>query len=130
MLRGEALAVISSLDFTPENYELAKKALAFRDKNLKGDNFIIKIAVGNSIFTNLKDPVFQLKQSNLVYKIDYLNCDITYVGQTKQYLRDRIKQQKTDFLTDSLTTKLLSDNIILIGTIFIFYVSRGTTTKD
>ena len=50
-----------------------------------------KKKVGNCIFTNLKDPVPKLKQSNLVHELVCLNCDITYVGQTKQFFGDGIK---------------------------------------
>ncbi|XP_044764407.1 uncharacterized protein LOC123320972 [Coccinella septempunctata] len=34
--------------------------------------------------------------SSVVYKIPCLDCDRSYIGQTRQYLKDRIKQHKYD----------------------------------
>ena len=68
--------------------------------------FSMKKTIGKCLFTNLKDPVPQMKQSNLVYKIVRLHCDITYIGQTKQYFGDRIRQHKTDVTKLKLTTGL------------------------
>ena len=42
------------------------------------------------LFSKLKDKDPLLNQNNLVYKIDSLICDGTYIGQTKQYLKSRV----------------------------------------
>ncbi|XP_044751504.1 uncharacterized protein LOC123312424 [Coccinella septempunctata] len=47
-------------------------------------------------FTQLKDSVPTNLQSSVVYNIPCSNCDKAYIGQTKQLLKDRIRQHKTD----------------------------------
>ncbi|XP_044766183.1 uncharacterized protein LOC123322305 [Coccinella septempunctata] len=48
------------------------------------------------IFTNTKDKTPITMQSSLVYKIPCQDCDKVYVSQTKQYLKDRIRQDEND----------------------------------
>ena len=43
-----------------------------------------------------KDKLPNLKQTELVYKIDCVNCDAVYVGQTKRHLETRIKKHRCD----------------------------------
>lgn len=52
--------------------------------------------VGNTIFTNLKDKVPTLQKAELVYSIPCGNCSKVYIGQTKQYLKNRLSQHKYD----------------------------------
>ncbi|XP_044757911.1 uncharacterized protein LOC123316054 [Coccinella septempunctata] len=47
-------------------------------------------------FTNLKFKTPYNLESGVVYKIPCANCNKCYIGQTKQYLRDRMKQHKYD----------------------------------
>lgn len=47
-------------------------------------------------FTRIKDSTPQSKQSGVVYKIACHNCERVYIGQTKQYLHDRIRQHEND----------------------------------
>ncbi|XP_045483540.1 uncharacterized protein LOC123688859 [Harmonia axyridis] len=49
-----------------------------------------------NIYTKLKDSVPKLMTSNLVYQIPCKDCNLSYVGMTKQYLKNRIRQHKYD----------------------------------
>ena len=44
----------------------------------------------NAVYTKLKYSTKQLDRSNIIYKINCINCDLSYVGQTKQYLGMRL----------------------------------------
>ncbi|XP_044756971.1 uncharacterized protein LOC123315370 [Coccinella septempunctata] len=57
--------------------------------------FYNKITTGK-YFTKLKDCVPTMSQSSVVYKIPCSNCEKTYIGQTKQPLKDRIRQHRAD----------------------------------
>lgn len=50
----------------------------------------------NSLFTQLKDVIPKKYQSNLIYHIDCKDCNACYVGQTKQFLMNRVNQHKYD----------------------------------
>ncbi|XP_044764498.1 uncharacterized protein LOC123321057 [Coccinella septempunctata] len=50
----------------------------------------------NSVFTKLKDKTSRLKCSCIVYKINCKDCEKCYVGQTKQYITNRLKQHEYD----------------------------------
>lgn len=43
-----------------------------------------------------KDYLNNLRQTQLVYKINCSNCDATYIGQTKRHLLTRIKEHQSD----------------------------------
>ena len=60
-------------------------------KIAKSNNF--KIA---NVFSKLKDPISKDKQSNVVYSIPCAVCDLIYVGQTFQQLKQRVSQHKSD----------------------------------
>jgi hypothetical protein len=64
-LRGEALNVISGLDFVPANYELAKKALALRYENKRR---LATLCLGK--ITNFK--------TTAIYRPHLLLCDRTF----------------------------------------------------
>lgn len=49
-----------------------------------------------SNFSKLKSKTPNNKKSNVVYKIPCENCDSVYIGQTSQYLENRIKSHKYD----------------------------------
>ena len=48
-----------------------------------------------SKLSKLKSPVPVLNQSNVVYKIDCLNCDDFYIGMTRRTLHKRLKEHET-----------------------------------
>ncbi|KYN22605.1 hypothetical protein ALC57_04988, partial [Trachymyrmex cornetzi] len=43
-----------------------------------------------------KDKLNKIENSHLVYKINCLNCECSYVGQTKRKLKTRIKEHRAD----------------------------------
>lgn len=47
-------------------------------------------------FSRLKTKTPKNKKSNIVYKIPCNNCEGVYIGQTSQYLENRIKSHKYD----------------------------------
>lgn len=49
-----------------------------------------------SLYSKLKDPVPDKLKSNVVYKVDCKNCSQTYVGQTSQWLKNRIALHRSD----------------------------------
>lgn len=56
-------------------------------------NIVSKVAnkLANLIGST-KDPIDKKYKSNIIYQIDCANCNKTYIGQTSQYLKDRIYQ--------------------------------------
>ncbi|EZA55367.1 hypothetical protein X777_04820, partial [Ooceraea biroi] len=43
-----------------------------------------------------KDKIELGQRNGVVYKIDCINCDACYIGQTKQHLDTRIKEHRVD----------------------------------
>lgn len=72
-----------------------------------------------SFFSRIKDPVSLSDQSSLVYKIDCKGCDSSYVGQTKQYLSNRMSQHRRDCISGKDSTAL-SDHFCRTGHDFDF----------
>ena len=62
------------------------------------------------LFSKLKDRDPLLNQNNLVYKIDCLNCDGTYIGQTKQYLKSRIYEYEYSIRTKNSECTMLANH--------------------
>lgn len=63
-----------------------------------------KIATKNvktirSIFTRVKDSINDLNKSDVVYKINCIDCDKCYIGQTKTKLKQRIALHKSNIRT-------------------------------
>ena len=44
----------------------------------------------------MKDDVDKMDRSGLVYRVDCGDCECSYVGQTKQYFKTRLKQHEND----------------------------------
>lgn len=61
--------------------------------------------LGNLIYSNVKDPIAIKYKSNVVYKI-VCECGVTYIGQTKQLLSERLKQHRYDARVASKKTGL------------------------
>lgn len=60
-----------------------------------------KLAVYNihtteKLFSKLKDKVQDGEKTNVIYKINCMDCEGVYIGQTKQHLYKRIGQHKND----------------------------------
>ena len=61
----------------------------------------IKIAKYNTLknynlFSKVKDRTPTLYSNNVVYEISCLNCQGSYIGQTSQWLKQRVTQHKSD----------------------------------
>ena len=79
-----------SLPFIPDINHQIKKVL-------KPHNIQIAEKPSNNsktFFTKLKPNIAKSNQTNLIYKIDCLECLKTYIGQTKQYLKNRTKEHQ------------------------------------
>ena len=50
----------------------------------------------SNVYSQLKDKVDINYQSNVVYKVPSLNCPAVYIGESKQYVCDRMYQHKND----------------------------------
>ncbi|KYQ59837.1 hypothetical protein ALC60_01222, partial [Trachymyrmex zeteki] len=48
----------------------------------------------NSFIKEQKDRLSTMTRSNVVYKINCQNCDVSYVGQTKRLLKSRISEHR------------------------------------
>jgi len=62
-------------------------------------------SIQNTLFSKIKDKDSILYKSDIVYKIDCMNCQKCYIGQTSQWLRNRLRQHKGD-CTDKNKYKL------------------------
>jgi hypothetical protein len=56
-------------------------------------------------YTKLKSKIPKNKKSNIIYQIPCDNCQSTYIGQTSQYLENRIKSHKYDKKNETALTK-------------------------
>lgn len=66
----------------------------------------IKIATYNTktisrLYSKLKDPTPKLLRSNVVYKIKCGECENTYVGQTSQWLKNRLALHRSDIVNNN-----------------------------
>lgn len=52
--------------------------------------------IGRLLYSSLKDKLKAKEVSNVVYKIPCYNCEKCYIGQTKQYVTNRINQHRYD----------------------------------
>lgn len=59
-----------------------------------------KHKIGN-IFTKLKDPLPKEKRWDVVYSVPCSNCDLVYIGQTSQQLKQRLTQHKSDITREN-----------------------------
>lgn len=64
------------------------------------------------MFTKLKPTIPKDEQTNLIYKIDCLDCPKTYIGQTKQYLKNRIKDHKNSIKITNQNPTALSKHAL------------------
>jgi len=57
-----------------------------------------------------KDPLPFLSRSNVVYKINCLDCDASYVGQTRRLLKQRIEEHRNHIRRDTTQTSVITDH--------------------
>lgn len=48
------------------------------------------------VYSRNEDVTEKEDMSNVVYKLPCINCDRCYIGQTRQYLKNRIKEHEYD----------------------------------
>ena len=65
----------------------------FRNEKI-GNIATYNVKTTNSLFSRVKHKEDKMKIKNLVYQFDCLGCDKIYIGETKQQIRNRIKQHK------------------------------------
>ncbi|XP_044755026.1 uncharacterized protein LOC123313980 [Coccinella septempunctata] len=93
------------------------KNLTGKIKNcFKSEN--MKIATYNSkkvfsLFTKLKDPTPKQFNSNVIYRINCSDCQATYVGQTSQWLKNRISIHKSDIKKQNVRCALTKHSVDL-----------------
>jgi len=56
-----------------------------------------------------KDVLSQMNQKNIIYKINYKNCNAFYVGQTSCKLKIRINEHKNDINKNSGNLSVISE---------------------
>jgi hypothetical protein len=78
-IKGVTEKIAGAVKSTNEKTKIAMKA----NRNYK------------SIKSVTKDQVPLLMKSNLIYRIPCSECDLCYVGQTSQYLKERVHQHET-----------------------------------
>ncbi|XP_044760159.1 uncharacterized protein LOC123317619 [Coccinella septempunctata] len=59
-----------------------------------------------NLYSKLKDPIPKEIKSNVVYELECADCHETYVGQTSQWLRNRMNLHKSDIRTNNLRCAL------------------------
>lgn len=59
----------------------------------------------NSLYTRLKDPISRDLRAGVTYKIP-CSCGLCFIGQTKQYLKNRVSQ----YINCCRNTKILNEN--------------------
>lgn len=68
-------------------------------RNLKKFNIDVVFSVPkklNCVIKRAKDKLVDLKQTEIVYKLNCMQCDASYIGQTKRHLQTRINEHRKD----------------------------------
>jgi hypothetical protein len=92
---SEETPIYSSLHYAPNISNFIKKTLS-SDNNIK---FAFKTPnqVKSTIYSNLKSKIEPADRSGIVYKIDCLGCDQSYIGETSKKLSTRVGQHQGDY---------------------------------
>src|SRR5699024_811337 len=59
------------------------------------------VDINRLLYSKLKDPLAKDLISNVVYKVECKDCNKCYIGQTRQYLKNRIRQHVLDSNKDT-----------------------------
>ena len=59
-----------------------------------------------NIYTNTKDKIKKLNNTNVIYEVQCQGCDSKYIGETKNKLLERLQQHKNNVKNRSNTTAL------------------------
>jgi len=62
-----------------------------------------------------KDPLPSSARSNVVYQIDCLECDASYVGQTKRVLQTRVGEHRSHIRRNSAQLSVITDHRLQAG---------------
>ena len=118
-----------SVPYIPSLSEKLQKTLKTTFPNLRL-GFQSKNQLRN-IYSNLKDPIPHLLQSNLVYQIPCAtpNCNASYIGETKNYLKTRIQKHQYDIRTKNTDATKLSEHAITLRHNFDFDNTTRLTTQ-
>jgi hypothetical protein len=104
----------ASLHYIPNVSNSIKKSLSEHNPNLK---FAYKASqpFQTTIFDNMKNKIDVVHRSGIVYKIDCLDCDQTYVGETSKKLSTRVGQHQANYKnrkSPEPKTALINHNLI------------------
>lgn len=69
----------------------------------------------NSIIKKGKDRLDLLKQTQVVYKIDCIDCNAVYVGQTKRHLCTRLREHQRDIRQNPNNLSVVSEHRVSLG---------------
>jgi hypothetical protein len=69
----------------------------------------------NSFIKTNKDPLLDSQKSNVVYRIPCLDCNVTYVGQTKRQLNTRLKEHKQNINKNLNSLSVVSEHRLKTG---------------
>ena len=93
------------------------KNITERIENIFRNETNIKLApkpfhtLNKKIFTNAKQEIPNKDKSNVIYKIKCTDCDSSYIGQTKNYLQNRVNCHKNDVKNGQQKTALATHAI-------------------
>lgn len=82
-----------------------------------------------NLYTNLKTPTPKESKTNLIYSIPCKNCNGVYIGQTKQYLKNRIKGHESNLRGNNADKTALSKHAMEEGHSFDFANTRILKTE-
>jgi hypothetical protein len=69
----------------------------------------------NKIIKVHKDPLPDSSQSNIVYKINCLDCDASYVGQSGRQLNTRVKEHKSHIIRNNPNRSVITEHRLNYG---------------
>jgi len=104
MIIGKEMLIKTDYIKTPYHHDLAPKLKRiFKNTNSKLAFYNSK--TNNNFYRNTKDKIDKMNKSNVIYKVE-CQCGDSYVGQTKQKLKNRINQHRNDISKGETLTGL------------------------